>query len=170
MPPTARDAYLETQILTATPQRLRLMLIEGAIRKLTSAQAAYDGGDWERAWTELGHCRDIVTELIAGIEPDQTAVAKQILGVYMFVYSSIVEAQFGRDAARLPAIVRILEEERQTWRAVCEKMPERPAAAASDSHASEELAPQRVAESSFSSYSPAFGGSHRRESAFSLDA
>ena len=45
MLPTPRDAYLETQVLTATPQRLRLMLIEGAIRKITAAQAAHEAGD-----------------------------------------------------------------------------------------------------------------------------
>src|SRR5215471_14480479 len=129
MLPTARDAYLETQILTATPQRLRLMLIEGAIRKVTAAQVAHDSGDWQAASADLSHCRDIITELIAGIDPEQTPVAKQILSVYMFLYSTLVEAQFGRDASRLADILRVLEEERQTWREVCEKMPDRPALA-----------------------------------------
>jgi len=170
MPPTARDAYIETQILTATPQRLRLMLIEGAIRKVTSAKAAHDTGDLEKAWADLGQCRDIVTELISGTDPDQTEVATQILGVYMFIYSSLVEAQFGRDSNRLSDILRILEEERQTWREVCEKMPDRPAPAASPAHQSEELAPQRVAETFSPGYAPAFANPRRRESAFSLDA
>ena len=170
MLPTPRDAYVETQILTATPQRLRLMLIEAAIRKVTAAQAAHDAGDWLKASTDLGHCRDIVTELISGIDPDQTPVAKQILGVYMFLYSTLVESEFGRDASRLSDILRVLEEERQTWRAVCEQMPDRPVPAANSSHNSEELAPQRVAETFAPGYAPTFSNPHRRESAFSLDA
>jgi len=170
MLPTPRDAYLETQILTATPQRLRLMLIEGAIRKVTAAQAAHAIGDWQKAASDLGHCRDIVTELIAAIDPDQTPVAKQVLGVYMFLYSTLVEAEFGRDASRLADILRVLEEERQTWRAVCEQMPERPTPDANSTHHSEELAPQRVDETFSPGYAPTFSNSHRRESAFSLDA
>src|SRR6476469_3105081 len=142
--PSTRDSYLETQILTATPQRLRLMLIEGAIRKINAAKAAEESGDWEKASSDLSYCRDIVSELIASIEPEQTPVAKQILGVYMFVYSTLVEAQFGRDVSRLPGSLRVLEEERQTWREVCENMPERPTPAARSIDASEELAPQRV--------------------------
>src|SRR5689334_7903934 len=102
MLPTPRDAYLETQVLTATPQRLRLMLIEGAIRKITAAQAAYDAGDWLKACADLGHCRDIVSELMSGINPEQTPVARQIMGVYMFLYSTIIESEFGRDGSRLP--------------------------------------------------------------------
>src|SRR5262245_48590612 len=137
MLPTPRDAYLETQVLTATPQRLRLMLIEGAIRKVTAAQAAFDTGDWPKASADLGHCRDIVTELIAGIDPEQTPVAKQILSVYMFLYSALVESQFGRDAGNLKDILRVLEEERQTWRAVCEQMPDRPVPAVNSSNTSE---------------------------------
>ena len=168
--PSTRDSYLETQILTATPQRLRLMLIEGAIRKINAAKTAQESGDWEKASTDLSYCRDIVSELIAGIEPEQTPVAKQILGVYMFIYSTLVDAQFGRDASRLPGILRVLEEERQTWREVCEKMPERPTPAAGSIQASEELAPQRVSESWSAGYTPAPNFRPQRESAFTLDA
>src|SRR5215831_15801922 len=107
MLPTARDAYLETQILTATPQRLRLMLIEGAIRKVMAAQAANDAGNWEKASADLSYCRDIVTELIAGVDPGQTALGKEILSVYMFVYTTLVEAQFGRDGSQLVNILRV---------------------------------------------------------------
>jgi flagellar protein FliS len=170
MLPTPRDAYLETQILTATPQRLRLMLIEGAMRKVTAAQAAYDAGDWLKASTDLGHCRDIVSELIAGIDPEQTPVARQILGVYMFIYSTLVESEFARDGNRLSDILRVLEEERQTWRALCEQMPDRPTPAANPAHQSEELAPQRVAESWSAGYVPTPNMHSHRESAFTLEA
>src|SRR5205823_13157519 len=83
---SALDAYLETQILTATPQRLRLMLIDGAIRRLRAAQVAWQDGKITEGLEALGHCRDIITEMIAGIQPEQTTAAKQVLGVYMFIY------------------------------------------------------------------------------------
>jgi flagellar secretion chaperone FliS len=170
MLPTPRDAYLETQVLTATPQRLRLMLIEGAIRKITTAQAAHEAGDWLKASEDLGRCRDIVSELISGIDPEQTPVARQILGVYMFIYSTIVECEFGLDRGRLPELLRVLEEERQTWRAVCEQMPDRPTPASDTTQKSEELAPQRVADNWSGGYVPAPSMYQQRESAFTLDA
>jgi flagellar secretion chaperone FliS len=170
MLPTTRDAYLETQILTATPQRLRLMLIEGAIRKITAAKTAYEAADWQKASADLGCCRDIITELIAGIDPEQTPIAKQILSVYMFLYSTLVEAQFGRDANRLSELIRVLEVERQTWRELCEKMPDRATRVANPAHDTEELAPQRVAESWSGDYAPVSNMHRHRESAFTLDA
>jgi flagellar protein FliS len=146
------------------------MLIEGAIRKITAAKTAYEAADWQKASEDLGYCRDIITELIAGIDPEQTPVAKQILSVYMFLYSTLVEAQFGRDANRLSELIRVLEVERQTWRELCEKMPDRPLPAANAAQETEELAPQRVAESWSAGYAPAPHMHQHRESAFTLDA
>ena len=169
MLPTARDAYLETQILTATPQRLRLMLIDGAMRKINAAIAAFENGDEQKAITDIGQCRDIVAELIAGIDPEQTPVAKQVLAVYAFLYSTLVDAQFGRKASLLPEALRVLAEEQKTWQAVCEQMPERLTPIVHGSHEGEELAPQRVAETWSAGYSSS-PSVQQRESAFSLDA
>jgi flagellar protein FliS len=165
---TARQAYLETQILTSTPQRLRLMLIEGAIRRARVAQEAWREGNVVLGLEAAGECRNIVTELIGGIQPDQTPLARQVLGIYMYLFSTLVEAQLSRDPNRLTDILRVLEEERQTWQAVCRQMPDRPA----NSTAAEEVAPQRVAEDWSPSYVPAPAASRITAAApaFSIDA
>jgi len=147
----ARDAYLEGQILTATPQRLRLMLIEAALRKGNTAQQACSSDDKDAAVAAIGCCRDIVAELIAGIQPDQTPLAKQVLGIYLFLFSTLVELGLMPDAQRLNDVIRVLEEERQTWQAVCEQMPDRPVPVQPTS-AAEELAPQRVTDDWSSGY------------------
>jgi flagellar protein FliS len=140
---TIRDAYLETQVNTATPQRLRLMLIEDVLRRIRAAQTAFEVGRFDDGIAAIRHSREIIAELIGGIHPDETPVAKQVLGIYLFVFSALAEAQFSRDGQRLSEVIRVLDEERQTWQAVCEQMPDRPVAASSPS-ASEEIAPQRV--------------------------
>ena len=155
MDPSAREAYVETQILTATPQRLRLMLVEGALRKVRAAQEAWREGNVLSGLEAIGQCRDIVAELIAGIQPEQAPIAKQVLGVYMFVYSTLVEAQFARDQGRLADIIRVLDEERVTWQEVCQRYPERIAPDSTALGPVEELAPQRVAATLPGTYNPA---------------
>src|SRR5712672_2261685 len=98
---SARDVYLETQINTATPQRLRLMLIEGALRRARAAHDAWTAGRSEEGKIAVGHCRDIIAELIAGVSPDQSPVAGPVLGIYMFLLTTLVEAQFAQDTQRL---------------------------------------------------------------------
>jgi len=140
---SARDQYLETQVTTATPQRLRLMLIEAALRKARAAGDAWKSGRLDDGVAAAAHCRDIVAELIAGIRPDQSELAKQVLGLYLYLFSTLIEAQFHRDELRLRDVIRVLEEARQTWQKVCEQMADQPPALAATS-AHEEVAPGRV--------------------------
>jgi flagellar protein FliS len=144
MQATIRDRYLETDVTTATPQRLRLMLIEETLRQARQAQDAAARGERTEAGERTSRCRNLVSELLAGVQPEQTAVAKEVLRVYFFVYSTLVEVEFGGDYGRLADIIRVLEEDQVTWQAVCQLSPERPPAQASSSQG-EELAPARVA-------------------------
>ena len=140
---TIRDAYLETRITTATPQRLRLMLIEDALRRIRAAQTSLEAEQFDDGIAAIRHSREIIAELIGGIHPDDTPLAKQVLGIYLFLFSALAEAQFSRDGQRLSEVIRVLEEEQLTWQAVCEQMPDRPVATSSPI-SGEEIAPQTV--------------------------
>jgi flagellar secretion chaperone FliS len=125
----AGQAYLETQINTATPQRLRLMLIDGALRKAKEAAEASAGPNPVAALEPLIRCRSILAELIAGIRSGSSPLADQVLGIYLFLYQELTEAQLRQDAARVSGVIRVLEEERITWQEVCATLAERPEAA-----------------------------------------
>jgi flagellar protein FliS len=120
-----RDVYLETQVLTATPQKLRLMLIEGAIRFARGTAAAWERDDPEAGLESLIRCRDVVGELISGIQADTSPLARQVVGIYLYLFTSLTGAQLTRDQNQLAAAIGVLEEERDTWRAVCEQWPDR---------------------------------------------
>ena len=66
----AREAYIEDQILTATPQKLRLMLIEGAIRFAKRTLLHWENRDNEQALESIIRCRNIVSELLSSIRVD----------------------------------------------------------------------------------------------------
>ena len=122
-----REAYLETQISTATPQKLRLMLIDGGIRFARLGQIAWQESRDDDAFEHVARCRAIVSELIAGIRVDQSELNRQVAAIYGFLFRQLTEAQALRDADRLEQVIRVLEEDRQTWAAVCEQMAEAPA-------------------------------------------
>lgn len=165
--PTPTDAYFETQVLTATPQRLRLMLIEAALRQARLARDLTGSGN--DAAPAITRCRELVAELIAGIQPDQSPLARRVLGLYTFLYSALVEAQFGSDHGRLGDVIRVLDEERVTWQSVCQQVADRPATPGGNGP-SEELAPRRVQ----GPWAAAAGGLNAAAStepaAFSMDA
>lgn len=123
----ARTAYLETQIKTAAPQKLRLMLIEGAMRLAAQARAAHLSGAGEQCSAYLERARDIVTELIAGIHPEKTPLNETVRALYAFIFRSLAEAQLLHEVKKIDDALRVLQEERQTWLQLCETTPEAPA-------------------------------------------
>jgi flagellar secretion chaperone FliS len=119
---TARDNYLVTEAMTATPHKLRLMLIDGAIRTGQSARQHRQAGRDEQAGEAIVRCQEIVTELICGLDPtEQPELVSKIRGVYMFVFRKLTAAHVHNDDGELAQALRILEVERDTWREVCQR-------------------------------------------------
>ena len=123
----ARDVYFETEIRTATPQKLRLMLIDGALRFARLAIECWDNpACQETRCNALGRCHDIVTELYASIHADEVPVGHQVKAIYQFLFRHLADAAVSQDCRKLQDVVNVLEEERETWRQLCEAMPEPP--------------------------------------------
>ena len=129
----AGHAYLETQIATATPQRLRLMLIDGALRRARQSAEAWVGTNPGDALEPLIGCRSIIAELIAGIREGSSPLADKVLGIYLFLFRELTEAQLRNDVARVSGVIRVLEEERITWQEVCATLRDSPEVSGSHS-------------------------------------
>lgn len=125
-----RDTYFDTQVLTATPQKRHLMLIEGALRYGRQAADHWrEGRNFEGGEALIG-CQRIVTELLRGLKPDVApALVEQVSSIYQFVFRTLAEAGMRRDAGKLSDAMRLLEIERETWRQVCERLASRSQAA-----------------------------------------
>jgi flagellar protein FliS len=123
MTPAARDEYLATEVMTAAPQKLQLLLVEGAIRFARQAESHWRSHENEAAFGALGRCQEIVTQLIGGLAQNlESPLVRQISSVYAFVYRTIVSAGFHRDASKLADALRVLEVERETWQQVCDRL------------------------------------------------
>lgn len=123
MTPAARDEYLSTEVLTASPQKLQLMLIDAAIRSVGRAQSLWTGERNEHLTRAILHSQALVAQLIAGLAPNhESPLVQRILSVYEFVYRSLVTAYRQRDRNRLADVIAVLEVERETWRQVCEQL------------------------------------------------
>lgn len=123
MDSSPRDAYLVAQVMTAPPQKLHLMLIEGTIRMAQKAQRHWAAKEDDRAAEALSRAQEIVGQLLAGFRRDvDQALVKRIAGVYLFVYRALMDASLRRDEARLADALKVLDAERETWRQLCERL------------------------------------------------
>jgi flagellar protein FliS len=123
------SSYLESKVLTATPQRLHLLLIEGAIRFGRQAEEALHRGDELAAAVPLVRVLDILGELLAGVRKTKSDLTLKIADLYLFLFRQTSKAKINADAAPLAEALRLLEFERQTWQLLCEKLGSDPGAA-----------------------------------------
>jgi flagellar protein FliS len=123
MEASARETYFTTEITTATPQRLQLLLIEAAIRLAERARERRQAGRHEAACEDLVRAQEIVAQMLSSLNPRaDAALAKTVGGLYLFVCRSLMEANLRQDDARLDDALRVLRIERETWLAVCQKL------------------------------------------------
>ena len=120
---TAQDHYLVTEVNTATPQKLQLLLIEAALRLANRARQYWQQGLDDRAIEALDHARAVVAEMRAGIRYEIAGeMGERISAIYEFMFRSLVNAGCRHDEKSLDDAIRILEIERETWRQLCDKL------------------------------------------------
>jgi flagellar protein FliS len=120
MLPYAREHHLATSVMTASREKLHLMLIEGALRLAERALEARRAGKEEAAFNAVLRSREIVNELICGIKHDgPDELTSRIAAIYVFIFRRLVDAGYPRQQQPLEEVIRILQIERETWQLLC---------------------------------------------------
>ena len=118
-----RDNYLATEVMTATPQKLQLMLIEAAIRSTQIGLQKLQEGKDDEAVEATIHAQQIVGEMLAGLNPEvDSELVKKVAAVYLFVFRTLMEANYEQDQKKLNEVLKVLNVERETWRQVCKQL------------------------------------------------
>ncbi len=123
-------SYLKTRVFTASPQELRLLLLDGAVKFARQGREAMEKKDFEGVFNGISQCRAIVTELLTSVRDDADPVlAERVRSVYTFIFRELMEVGFNRDVPRTDRVIELLEYERETWALVLEKVGRNVAAA-----------------------------------------
>lgn len=110
------DAYLSTQVRTASPYRLHLIVVEGAIRYAKLGEESLASRDYETAHLSLSQSRDFVTEMIGGLNEEyDPELAQRMKQLFFFAYINLAEGERDRDLVKVQAALRILRLHHETW-------------------------------------------------------
>lgn len=126
MQTSAHRTYLATEVMTATPQKLQLMLIEAAIRCAKQAQLFWDQGKSQEAGNSIIQCQRIIGEILGGLRVDRDPpLIRRVASIYTFILRSLSTAHVKRQRSAIDDVLRVLEIERGTWKQVCEQLGSR---------------------------------------------
>jgi flagellar secretion chaperone FliS len=112
---TAQQAYRDSAILTATPERLVVMLYDGANRFLIQGAAAMRAGDLTVTNDRLRRAEAIVNELRSTLDMSAGQVATNLESIYGFCQRLLLEARLKQDADKIDHVARLLRELRDAW-------------------------------------------------------
>jgi flagellar secretion chaperone FliS len=110
------NAYLRTKVLTASPEELRLMLLDGALKFAHQGREGLVARNHEQSYNGISQCRDIVLELLTTIKPQfDPALCARVKDIYSFLYTQLVDASMEKSIPKLDGVIKVLEYERETW-------------------------------------------------------
>jgi flagellar secretion chaperone FliS len=118
---TAQRAYTESSVLTASPERLVVMLYDGAIRFLNQSAAAMREGQRDRSREKMRRAEAIVDELNVCLDMSYGEIPQRLREIYMFCKRTLHTANVRAEPAAIEAVTRLLSELRESWDEIATK-------------------------------------------------
>ena len=115
---SAQQAYTESSVLTAPPEKLVVMLYDGAIRFLNVGAVAMRGGDFVLARERVRRAEAIIDELNYSLDMTQGEIAVRLRSIYIFSKKHLLQANLQRDPEALDTVVKLLGELREAWESI----------------------------------------------------
>jgi|SRR3982074_3787964 flagellar protein FliS len=112
---TPPRAYRESAVLSASPERLIVMLYDGARRFLNQASVAMREGQVELSHLKLRRAEDILQHLRDTLDLDQGEIALRLQAIYLFCQRHLRQARLDRDPAKIEQVSSLLSGLRDAW-------------------------------------------------------
>lgn len=117
------NPYLKTKIMTASPEELRLMLYDGALKFCRQAKAALEKKNFEESYNNLMRAQKIVLELSTSLNHDaDPQLCQRLSALYTYVYRLLVDANMKRETPIVDEAIKLIEYERETWQMLMKKL------------------------------------------------
>lgn len=113
------DEYLQARVMTASPHRLHLMVIDEARKAARTLVTALEADDLGAAHTAASRARDCVNELVSGLRSDQSPeLVSQVQEWFLHIQKNLHVADLTQNPAAAANALRLIEEYRETWAAL----------------------------------------------------
>lgn len=129
------NKYQQTQVHTASPEQIMLMLYDGAVRFLNQAKQGMDERNFGKKGTGISRAMAIIEELNTTLDFNQGGeIAENLDALYHYMLQRLTHANVKNDPAALEEVRDMLADLRQTWADAIEQLKKQQAAAEAETH------------------------------------
>jgi len=108
--------YQQTEIQTSSPEKLLIMLYDGAIQFLNKAKVGISNKNIEETHNNIVSAQRIITEFMNTLDMDTGGeVAKSLYSLYEYLHYRLVQANIKKDINMLDEVLIHLKDLKQTW-------------------------------------------------------
>jgi flagellar secretion chaperone FliS len=124
---TTAENYRNTQIMTASPMQLVLMLYDECIRALKVAEDAFavdSPQNIEKISQNLLQAQNVITELTVSLDMEKGGeIATNLHRLYDFMSDHLMEANIRKTVTPVQNVLEMMTGLRETWGKVAEQEP-----------------------------------------------
>ncbi len=112
--------YQKNQIETASPEKILIMLYDGAIQYLNIAKATINeprsSENIQKIHNNIVGAQKIITEFMNTLDMDIGGeIASNLMELYNYLYNRLVEANVKKDIAMIDEVLNHLKGLKETW-------------------------------------------------------
>jgi len=109
------DAFLVQEVESASPAKLRFLLIRKALGICQSCVGMWEEKRYNESVTWMLSVREILGELLDGVTDRNNPASGSISDLYVFLLKTTLNAEVSHDIVALKSVAEILEIELVTW-------------------------------------------------------
>ena len=121
--------YQETQVMTASPMQLVIMMYDECVQSLERAENAFNTEGPDRIQhvnNHILHAEDVITELAVSLDMEKGGeIAKNLHRLYDFMIFHLSEANVKQKIEPIREVKKMMHELREAWSKVAEQEPQR---------------------------------------------
>lgn len=111
--------YRELEVTTAPPEKLTLMMYDGAINFLVRAREKLIAGDYAAKGEFIAKAISIINELLSSLNPEGGQITVSLRSLYVYFMRRLMEADFNKDVKGIEEIIGFMKDLREAWHRVC---------------------------------------------------
>jgi flagellar protein FliS len=113
----ASSPHLDRQrpAVSASSERLLVMLYDGACSFLAQGAAAMRAGDARAAHIKLGRAEAIISHLANTLDMEQGDIPRNLLSIFLFCARHLNRARVERNPRKIEDVIKVLVQVRDAW-------------------------------------------------------
>lgn len=108
--------YQKNEVETATPEKILILLYDGAINFLNKAKVSMEEGNISETHKNIMGCEKIILEFMNTLDMKEgQELAKNLYNLYDYLYNTLVTANLQKDMKKIDEVLVHLKSLRETW-------------------------------------------------------